>query len=46
MGGRAELNQADRVHPTAEGQRVVAETVWKALKPALEKMLKPAAEKN
>jgi len=32
VGGSEELNQADRIHPTAEGQAKVAETVWKVLK--------------
>jgi acyl-CoA thioesterase-1 len=31
-----ELNQADGIHPTAEGQRIVAETVWRYLEPVLE----------
>lgn len=35
VAGVASLNQADGVHPTAEGQRRVAETVWKALRPIL-----------
>jgi acyl-CoA thioesterase-1 len=29
------LNQADAIHPTAEGQRIVAETVWTYLEPIL-----------
>lgn len=29
------LNQADGIHPTAEGQRIVAETVWQYLEPLL-----------
>jgi acyl-CoA thioesterase-1 len=37
VGGRPELNQPDRIHPTAEGQRIVAENVWKVLKPLLAK---------
>lgn len=37
VGGNAELNQADRIHPTAEGHRVIARTAWKILKPLLEK---------
>lgn len=41
VGGRAELNQADRIHPTAEGQRMVAANVWAVLKPMLEKMQRP-----
>lgn len=35
VGGVAKLNQADRIHPTAEGQEVIAENVWEILKPAL-----------
>lgn len=38
VGGKPELNQQDRIHPTAEGQKLVAENVWKVLKPLLEKM--------
>ena len=33
VGGVPELNQADGVHPTAEGQRIMAATVWDALAP-------------
>jgi acyl-CoA thioesterase-1 len=29
------LNQADGIHPTAEGQRIIAETAWKYLHPLL-----------
>lgn len=35
VGGVAALNQADGIHPTAEGQRHLAETVWKTLQPLL-----------
>jgi acyl-CoA thioesterase-1 len=35
VGGHAGLNQPDGVHPTAAGQRVLAENVWKALEPVL-----------
>lgn len=31
VGGIDALNQDDRIHPTAEGQRKIAETVWAAL---------------
>ncbi|HET8714827.1 MAG TPA: arylesterase [Holophagaceae bacterium] len=34
---RPELNQADGIHPNAEGARKVADTVWTALAPLLEK---------
>lgn len=30
-----ELNQADGIHPTAEGHRIMAERVWRALEPVL-----------
>jgi acyl-CoA thioesterase I len=35
VGGVRSLNQADGVHPTAEGQRKMAETVWRVLEPVL-----------
>lgn len=35
VGARAELNQPDAIHPTAEGHTLVAETVWKVLRPLL-----------
>ncbi len=35
VGLRADLNQPDGIHPTAEGHAVVAETVWKYLAPLL-----------
>jgi len=37
VAGVDSLNQADGMHPTAAGQRIVAGTVWKTLKPILEK---------
>ena len=36
VGGRPELNQPDRIHPTAEGHRIVAENIWRKLGPMLE----------
>lgn len=38
VGGHSELNQADHIHPTAEGDKIVAENVWKVLRPLLEQM--------
>jgi acyl-CoA thioesterase-1 len=38
VGGKPELNQADHIHPTAAGHKIVAENVWKVLKPVLEQM--------
>jgi acyl-CoA thioesterase I len=35
VAGVASLNQADMIHPTAEGQRRMAETVWDVLEPVL-----------
>lgn len=35
VGGIPDLNQPDGVHPTAEGQRSLAETVWRMLEPVL-----------
>jgi acyl-CoA thioesterase-1 len=37
VGGIPRLNQPDGMHPTAEGQRKVAETVWRVLEPVLNK---------
>ena len=37
VGGDPELNQPDRVHPNAAGQRVLAENVWRVLEPILRK---------
>jgi acyl-CoA thioesterase-1 len=35
VGGVPELNQADGLHPTIEGQQLIAESVWAALEPVL-----------
>src|SRR6266480_3193104 len=37
VGGNPSLNQWDRVHPNAAGQRVLAENVWRVLEPLLQK---------
>jgi acyl-CoA thioesterase I len=36
VGGKAELNQPDRIHPTPAGHEIVAENIWPALKPLLQ----------
>lgn len=36
VGGIPELNQADGIHPTAEGHALIAKTVWQVLRPILE----------
>jgi acyl-CoA thioesterase-1 len=43
VAGVESLNQSDRIHPNVEGTKVVAETVYKFLKPELEKRSRPAA---
>ncbi|WP_316821847.1 arylesterase [Pedobacter gandavensis] len=35
VGGVPKLNQEDGIHPTAEGQKILAENVWSVLKPIL-----------
>ncbi len=35
VGGDEKLNQADGIHPTAEGQTIVADNVWKMIQPKL-----------
>jgi acyl-CoA thioesterase-1 len=37
VAGDSTLNQADGIHPNAAGHRIVAETMWRALQPLLEK---------
>ncbi len=35
VAGNPRLNLSDGIHPTAEGHRIIAETIWKTLKPVL-----------
>lgn len=42
VGGVPALNQPDGIHPTAEGHRIVANTVWNVLRPVLASMLEEA----
>jgi acyl-CoA thioesterase-1 len=37
VAGIDSLNQADGIHPTARGHRIVAENVWRVIEPLLEK---------
>lgn len=39
VGGVPELNQNDGIHPTAEGQQIISQTVWEALLPVLQARL-------
>lgn len=43
VAGRPELNQADGIHPTAKGQEIMAENVWRVLEPILEELRRHAA---
>jgi acyl-CoA thioesterase-1 len=36
VAGRRELNQGDGVHPNNRGEHIVAENVWRALRPVLD----------
>jgi len=36
VAGESELNQADGIHPTAEGQQIIAGNIWEVLKPLLD----------
>jgi acyl-CoA thioesterase-1 len=38
VAGIPTLNQSDGIHPTAEGARIVADNVWKVLKPIAEQL--------
>jgi acyl-CoA thioesterase-1 len=40
VGGVAELNLADGIHPNAQGHEITAENVWQVLKPVLESIRK------
>ena len=35
VGGVAELNQKDGIHPTEAGNKIILETIWRVLKPIL-----------
>ena len=37
VAGVADLNQRDGIHPNAEGARIIADNLWRALEPALDK---------
>lgn len=40
VGGKADLNLPDRIHPNPEGHRIIAETVWAAIEPVLMERVK------
>jgi acyl-CoA thioesterase-1 len=37
VGGKAEFNLPDQIHPNPEGHKLVAENVWRVLEPVLKK---------
>ncbi|HEX3818059.1 MAG TPA: arylesterase [Chthoniobacterales bacterium] len=37
VGGHLDLNQADHIHPTPAGHKIVAENIWRVLEPLLTK---------
>ena len=37
VAGNPELNQQDGIHPTAKGQKILAENVWEVLEPEVKK---------
>jgi acyl-CoA thioesterase-1 len=39
VAGVSELNQADGIHPNAEGARIIANTVWPVLRSVLDQMV-------
>jgi acyl-CoA thioesterase-1 len=43
VAGKPELNQEDGIHPNAEGQKILAENVWKVLSMALRSEDVPAS---
>jgi acyl-CoA thioesterase I len=45
VGGAAELNLPDGVHPTARGHELVADNVWKVLEPMLRSLLRDGRRK-
>jgi acyl-CoA thioesterase-1 len=36
VAGHARLNQSDGIHPNLDGERIVADNIWKGLRPLLE----------
>lgn len=43
VGGIPGLNQADGIHPTPEGHRILARTVWRVLEPVAREVAEQAA---
>jgi acyl-CoA thioesterase-1 len=43
VAGKAELNQADGVHPNEKGEPIVADNVWKVLQPVVREVYRARA---
>jgi acyl-CoA thioesterase I len=43
VAGHRELNQGDGVHPNNAGERIVADNVWRALRPVLDSIARAGA---
>jgi acyl-CoA thioesterase-1 len=44
VGGRADKNQEDLIHPTAEGHELIASNVWKILEPILRRLAREGSK--
>jgi acyl-CoA thioesterase-1 len=44
VAGISRLNQADGVHPNLAGERIVADNIWKGLKPIIAQLDRPQAK--
>lgn len=44
VAGVSRLNQADGVHPNLAGERIVADNIWKGLKPIIAQLDRPQAK--
>jgi acyl-CoA thioesterase I len=44
VAGISRLNQADGVHPNLAGERIVADNIWKGLKPIIAQLDRPEAK--
>jgi acyl-CoA thioesterase-1 len=38
VAGRSDLNQSDGIHPNQRGERIVADNIWKSLRPVLDSL--------
>jgi acyl-CoA thioesterase-1 len=44
VGGKADLNLPDRIHPNPAGHKIVADTVWTVLQPLLNSSAAPTTK--